>query len=178
MNKTVKRVWNICSWVLISLILAVVLLTAGVRIIGLQPFSVLSGSMEPNYHVGALVYVNSVNPDEVKVGDAITFKLSGESLATHRVTAIDKSAKTFTTKGDANASADKNPVAFSDVVGKVSFTVPLLGYLTQYLTTLYGKIVVGCAIVVLLIVIYMPELLDKADKTGKVKSKASPQKEN
>lgn len=176
MNKTVKKIWNIVSWVLIGLILAVVMLTAGVRIIGLQPFAVLSGSMEPSYHVGALVYVKSAAPDDIKVGDTITFKLSGSTVATHRVASIDKTAKTFVTKGDANADSDRSPVRFSDVLGRVSFTVPLLGFLTQYLQSLSGKIVIGCAIIILLILIYLPELLDKAEKTGKANAPASPQK--
>lgn len=178
MNKTVKKIWNSVSWVLIGLILAVVMLTAGVRIIGLQPYAVLSGSMEPNYHVGSLVYIKSVAPDDIKVGDTITFKLSGSAVATHRVASIDKTAKTFVTKGDANADNDHSAVNFSDVYGRVSFTVPLLGFLTQYLQTLSGKIVVACAIIILLILIYLPELLDKAEKTSKEVVPTSPEKEH
>lgn len=55
--RTVKSILNIISTVLVVLLIILALLLAGVRVFGLTPYTVLSGSMEPNYHVGSLVYI-------------------------------------------------------------------------------------------------------------------------
>lgn len=57
MNKTVKKIWNILTTVLVGLVVLLALLLVGARVVGLQVFSVLSGSMEPTYHTGSLIYV-------------------------------------------------------------------------------------------------------------------------
>ena len=56
MNKSIRRIWNVISIILVVIVVALTILLVGVRLIGLQP-SVLSGSMEPTYHTGALIYV-------------------------------------------------------------------------------------------------------------------------
>ena len=47
MNPTLKKVWNLISWVLVSAVVLLAVLLAGVRVVGLTPYAVLSGSMEP-----------------------------------------------------------------------------------------------------------------------------------
>lgn len=104
MDVIVRKICN----VLISVILTAMVISAAVLLVphvfGYQPYSVLSGSMEPRYHVGSLIFVRPVKPEEIKTGDAVTFTLPGQekTVATHRVVRIDPKAKTFTTKGDAN----------------------------------------------------------------------------
>ena len=51
MNKTLKTVWNWVSGILVGLVVLMAVALVGVRIVGLKPFVVLSGSMEPKYHV-------------------------------------------------------------------------------------------------------------------------------
>jgi signal peptidase len=72
---------------------------------------VLSGSMTPAMPVGSLAVVRSTDPEEVLIGDAITFSSQAyaEVLITHRVVEIvaDKSGSPrFRTKGDANEEDD------------------------------------------------------------------------
>ena len=47
------------------------LLLAGPRLMGMQVFTVLSGSMEPVYHTGSLIYVRDVDPMEIQPGQVI-----------------------------------------------------------------------------------------------------------
>ena len=68
MSKTFKRIWNIFTTVLVALVVVAAILLAGVRLFGLQVFSVLSGSMEPTYHTGSLIYVKKVDPVTVEPG--------------------------------------------------------------------------------------------------------------
>ena len=79
---------------------------AGVRLVGLTPYAVLSGSMEPEYPVGSLVYVKAVDPLDVEVGDAITFSLPSGTLVTHQVYQIDAESRAFRTQGIANIASD------------------------------------------------------------------------
>ena len=61
--------------------------------------AVLSGSMEPTYHVGGLVFVQKVDPSDVEVGDSITFTIGNDTVVTHRVIEVNKEEQSFKTKG-------------------------------------------------------------------------------
>ena len=60
MSKSLKRVWNVVSSILVALVVILALLLVGARVAGLQVFTVLSGSMEPTYHTGSLIYVKKI----------------------------------------------------------------------------------------------------------------------
>ena len=62
MNKSLKKIWNVISTILVALVVLLALLLVGARVVGLQVFTVLSGSMEPTYHTGSLIYVKKVDP--------------------------------------------------------------------------------------------------------------------
>lgn len=148
---------------------ALAFLLAGVRIVGFTPYAVLSGSMEPAFHVGSLIYVKSVDPEDIKVGDAITFRLSGEdTAATHRVIEIDRENQCFYTKGDANETPDASPVPYSSVLGRAVFTVPKLGLFSSWLSSAQGKYAAISGVGLLLLLIILPEILFK-DGKGKTK---------
>ena len=53
---TVKRIINIVTTIVIIITVLLVVMLAAVRIVGLTPYTVLSGSMEPTYHVGSIIY--------------------------------------------------------------------------------------------------------------------------
>lgn len=176
MPKTIKTIWNILTTVLVAAVVLLAVLLAGVRIIGLTPFAVLSGSMEPAYHVGSLIYVQKVAPESIQPGDPITFVLNEDLLvATHRVVEIDKVNSYFFTKGDANDNPDGAPVHFNNLIGKPVFTIPKLGYVASALSTQKGMILSGTAILVLLILVFIPDLLKKAEEAdARAKQKATP----
>ena len=128
----------------------------GVRLAGLSPFAVLSGSMEPELPVGSLIYVKPVDPTEVHVGDAITFRLESGTLVTHEVYEIDAAAREFKTHGIANVDSEGNispdaaPVPWSSLVGSVVACVPLLGYVNVFVTQPPGifEVIAGVAVVI------------------------------
>ena len=105
-----------------------------VRTLGMGTFVVTGSSMEPVISKGALVIVEPVSPTAVSRGDIITFEHYGQ-MTTHRVIAVDTSnatSPTFTTKGDANAVADPEPVHFPGQVGVYRASIPVLGYVIVY----------------------------------------------
>jgi signal peptidase len=123
-----------CTALLIAVVLAVV--TAALA--GWQVETVLSGSMEPAIPVGGVVVTCPVSPEDVRAGDIITFRSGGHHV-THRVTAVvEGSPARFVTRGDANEDADPVPVATGDVVGRVLFSLPFLGYLAAFVRTPAG----------------------------------------
>ena len=165
-----------------SVIVAVVVLLAvafvGVRVVGLQPFTVLSGSMEPTYHTGSLIYVKSVEPQDVHVGDPITFVLNEDLVvATHRVIEIDAENERFYTKGDANESADGSPVHFNNLIGVPVFTIPLLGYGANFVTNPPGMYIALAGVAVLLLLTFVPDLIKKVDSGGDTNAKGKKNKE-
>ena len=128
-NKALKRIWNIVTSVLVALVVLLALLLVGARIVGLQVFTVLSGSMEPTYHTGSLIYVKKINTSDIRPGTVITFMLDEDTVATHRVMEVvpdqeDPSVIRFRTKGDANEAEDGGLVHYKNVIGTPVFTIP------------------------------------------------------
>lgn len=171
MSKKVKKIWDTVTTVLVALVMIFAVFLMGSRLVGLQVFNVISGSMEPTYSVGDLLYVKTVDPDSVRVGDPITFVLNEDlAVATHRVVAVDSVNRQFTTKGDANESEDARPVHFNNLVGVPVFAIPLLGYVSAYIQSPPGMYVAIAFGVLLLAAVFLPDLLmkksEKAEKQG------------
>ena len=55
--KAFRKIWNIATTVVVVLVVLAAILLVGVRFVGYRVYTVLSGSMEPTYHVGSLIYV-------------------------------------------------------------------------------------------------------------------------
>ena len=175
----VKKAWDIVSTVLVAIVVIFAVLLVGVRLFAIQVFSVISGSMEPEYPVGSLIYVKECDPSEVEVGDVITFVLSNETPATHRVIGIDLEKQCFYTQGDANydkahyeATGEKiftedPPVYFKNLIGKPVFTIPVLGYVAYYIQHPPGMYIAIAAGAVLLIMVFLPDLFKKDEKKPK-----------
>lgn len=157
---TFKKVWDVISGILVALVVLAAILLVGLRMTGYQVFNVVSGSMEPTYHVGDLIYVKSVDPDSVKVGDPITFVLNEDLVvATHRVIRIDAENRRFYTKGDANETADASPVHFNNLIGVPQFRIPKLGYVSDFVQNPPGTYIAMGAGALLLVALFLPELL-------------------
>ena len=160
----IKKIWNAVSTVLVIIVVLLAIALVGVRLMGLKVFSVLSGSMEPTYHVGSVIYVKEVDPKDIKVGDPITFVLN-ESLtvATHRVVEIhtgDDGMLRFKTKGDANAAPDGGEgVHEKNLIGRPVFTIPLLGYVAAYVQQPPGLYVGIAVAAILLLLFFLPDAL-------------------
>lgn len=169
-----KKLWDKVTTVLVVAVVLFAVLLVGFRVLGYQVYNVISGSMEPTYSVGDLLYVKPVDPDAIKVGDPITFVLNENLIvATHRVTAVDRENRFFTTKGDANEAADASPVHYNNVIGIPKFSIPLLGYVSAYVQEPPGTYVAIGSCVLLLAAVFLPDLLFKEDK-----EKANPKNEN
>lgn len=169
MRKTIKRIWNWISSILVAAVVLLAVALVGVRIVGLQPYVVLSGSMEPTYPVGSLIYVKSADYKQLKVGDPITFLVSEDTVATHRIIEVlpdedDPNTIRYFTQGDANDAPDGSSVHYKNIIGKPVFSIPYLGYVSNYIQAPPGKYVAisGCALLMLLV--FLPDVFVKDEK--------------
>lgn len=114
------------------------LLTSKTDVIrGIQSFVVLTGSMEPAFPVGSIIYVQP--QIAYAAGDIIAFKNEAGQTITHRIADIQFAEGTeYITKGDANNTQDTAPVPSDKVVGKAYFHIPYVGYFINYLKTPKG----------------------------------------
>ena len=157
----IKRIFQLASTIMLVLVLLVAFLLVGIRLIGLYPYTVLSGSMEPTYHVGSIIYVKKVDPLTLTVGDPITFMLN-DTVVTHRIIEViedesDPTVRYFRTQGDNNDVADGGDgVHCHNVIGKPVFSVPYLGYLAVYLKNSSGRFVLLGLCAVLLLSTVLP----------------------
>lgn len=97
---------------------------------------VRTGSMEPAVPVGSVVVIKPADFTKLQKDEIICFKGSEPQLITHRI--FDITDEGFITKGDANKVPDSSVVEKKDIIGKVVFTIPYLGYLNYFVNTPLG----------------------------------------
>ncbi len=135
MIKFVRSVITASISLIVVMLLAVFLLP---RAFGYQPYMVVSASMQQSFPVGSLIFVKDAQPEEISVGDPITFT-SGTLTITHRVIDIDYENRMFVTKGDNNNVSEEIP--FDSLKGKaLNFSLPYLGYFSAWFVTMQGRI--------------------------------------
>lgn len=159
-HRILGRVATVISTLAVMVIVALAVgLTAVPAIAGGHTLTVLSGSMVPRLPVGSVVVDKPVNPDSLQVGDIVTYSL-GRNLITHRVVAIKHGADgpVFTTKGDANRTADSEPVHASQIRGELWYDVPYIGIVRSFLITKAGMMVIGGAVLLVAAVWFLVRL--------------------
>lgn len=142
----IQTIARLCSVVggMVLLVLALVGLSATVvpRVMGMQSYAIVSGSMEPAYPTGSLVYTQPVEGEDLQPGDVAAF-WRDQDVIVHRVDSVDPAEKEFVAKGDANDDVDLRPVAFYDVLGRVVFAVPGAGCFLMALGSVTGKLLLA-----------------------------------
>lgn len=112
------------------------------RFLGMQSYAIVTGSMEPNYPTGSLVYATPAGGSALQVGDVAVF-WRDDDVIIHRVESIDAEEHELVTKGDANPDVDVRPVSYSQVLGRVAVCVPYAGYFLMSIGTTSGKLLLG-----------------------------------
>jgi len=116
-------------------------------VLGVTPMVVLSGSMSgdaPDHiEAGDLIFAKPVQPEALKIGDIITY-MEGKTVVTHRIIGInvgEDGKLLFDTKGDANNTADTDPVHQDNLVGIYTGRIPMVGDLAIFMQTPLGMII-------------------------------------
>ena len=104
-----------------------------------------------------------IDPYAIQEGQPITFMLDENTVATHRVVGIvpdeeDPTVIRFRTKGDANEAEDARLVHYKNVIGTPVFSIPYLGYATNYIQHPPGMYVAISAGAILLLLMFLPDM--------------------
>lgn len=169
MGKMIKKIWNVISGILVAVVVILAIALVGVRLVGLNPFVVLSGSMEPEYHVGSLIYVKDVDYKTLQAGDDITYLIDEDTVVTHRIIEVlvdeeDPTVIRYFTQGIANDVPDAVSVHYKNIIGKPVFTIPYLGYVSNYIQNPPGMYVAMAAAAILILLVFLPDLFEDDKK--------------
>lgn len=113
------------------------------KIFGFARIIVISGSMQPYIKAGDLIVIRE--QEDYEEGEVVTYR-KGQILITHRIVSVTGAG--VITKGDTNNAADE-PVALSDIEGKVVLRIPGAGNMILFLKTPAGILAVSSFILLL-----------------------------
>jgi signal peptidase len=124
-----------------------------------NPFYVVaSGSMIPVLQVYDVLVVQGKVPfEDIEVGDIIVFDRPSDHnrVIVHRVASIlDDDPKTIRTQGDANPASIPGtdfPITEEEYIGKVEYTIPQVGYITQLLKPPVNYVIIAIVVGVMII---------------------------
>ncbi|MBT8242811.1 MAG: signal peptidase I [Nitrosopumilus sp.] len=124
-----------------------------------NPFYVVaSGSMIPVLEVYDVLIVSGHEPfEDIQVGDIIVFNRPSDHdrVIVHRVASIiEDEPKTIRTKGDANPASIPGtdfPITEEEYIGKVAYTLPQVGYITQLLKPPINYIIIAIVIGIMVV---------------------------
>ena len=104
-----------------------------------KSYLIQSGSMEPTIMTGDIIVIKSERT--YNINDTITFKANNR-IITHRIIQVqDQTDSTlYTTKGDANRTEDEGSISLEQIIGKVIFVLPKVGFLVHFSRTPWGLI--------------------------------------
>ena len=116
------------GWMVVSVFCVLVVWTS-TGLLGIQPTTMISGSMRPTMDVGDVAIVLDAPADSIQTGDIIQFWRDGE-MVIHRVVEVSdaETGRLFVTKGDANREPDAALVYPGQVRGKVVLNIPKVGW--------------------------------------------------
>lgn len=125
---------------------------------GFRVFNVATGSMIPKYLVGDVLIVKEIDPNQLEVGDDITYlgkygTFSGR-VVTHQIVEIEETVggRIFHTKGIANEAEDPT-ITGDQIYGKVIYKCIIISMMTKLMNNMsafYVIFVIPFAVLVFL----------------------------
>lgn len=171
-KKTLKTAGRVLLLTVISLLIGIRLYSWNARTLAgnamPMPFGygisvVLSGSMEPALSENDLVIVHE--QDTYEKDDIVVYQ-SGSILVIHRIMSID--GDTVVTQGDAN-NAEDDPIALSEIKGKMVARLPKIGAAGLFLKTPAGFLLAVIVAVLLFELPYRRERKKAAAEQERIK---------
>lgn len=186
--RVLKSIINIAITIMVIAFVLVVCLQRfsnnEISIFSYRMFTVVSGSMVPEYEIGDVLISKETDPAKIKVGDDVsylgkagTFK---DKVVTHRVIKIEKDADgkfVFHTKGIANLVAD--PVVYEDqLYGVVKRKDVILSFVYKCVSTKTGMFLfIGIPVIYIIGSEMLSFMLEKEEERRR-KLKVASKKEN
>lgn len=186
--KALKIIFKIIKYLLttlVVLILAVVLIQRfsnnNIKVFGYSIYTIVSESMKPEYDIGDMIFVKSVDKQDIKLNDDIVYMGNIDSydgkIITHRVIRIDNNQ--IVTKGINNPIEDL-PIKYDQVYGKVAFKLCILSTFSKLMNNnLMFYIIVFVPFTILIFLDLRDIVLDREEREEeKEKEKIAEQEKN
>ena len=168
------KIFQIIYYIFIAFIVAVALLL----IVSILPITgnykvmtVISGSMAPAIKMGSVVIVKPAA--DYKIGDVITFGPYSKTKAptSHRIYDIKvvDGQPVYITKGDVNNAPDAREIQKRDVLGKVLFSVPYIGFAVDFAKKPIGFVLIIGIPAVIIISDEVKKIIREVKKTKETK---------
>ena len=144
-HSTLSKVARYFSYFLLFALLSLALLIlVAPSLWGTGFYTITGSSMGSALPVGSIAIAQPVAASQIEVGDIIAYRAAGDSgtMVTHRVVKVihTNGDLSFQTRGDSNEDVDPNLVPPTNVIGKVSFHIPLVGYLFHFIRQPLGYV--------------------------------------
>lgn len=143
---------NKISNIIIIILSVIIILYIGLFIFGYRIYAVKTASMHPDIYQGSIVIAKKLNSDEVfdeiSLGSDIVFRTSSNTTVTHRVIMLDEANDKLQTQGIREGSSKDAVISSSNVLGKVSFSIPLIGYVVMLIQSQYFIYLALCCIAI------------------------------
>lgn len=158
-SKTAGLVSNIAFYGALILLLFIVFTytQSGLsrNMFGYSYYNILTTSMQSTIPQGSFILVKETPGEELQVGDDITFFKNANTIVTHRIIGIqanyeDSGQYGFRTQGTDNPSPDAEITYEGNVIGKVVFHMPMLGFVLEYISSNIWIVVIGIALILAL----------------------------
>ena len=134
------RIYKVIQAMLLAVTVSLILgLGFLIVILDINPYVIVSGSMEPELPVGSVCLVDC-QQKEPETGDIISYKAK-DTIITHRV--IEETDGGYITKGDNNSVADPGIVKSKQIFGTVTCSIPKVGYAVMFMRTLKGIVLLA-----------------------------------
>ncbi len=138
-----------------------VLAAAAPALLGLDTFVLNGGSMDPSLRTGTLVVARRVDVGSISAGDIVTFRHAETPTTpvTHRVVKVlrgQDGTVQLLTKGDANATADPEPVSGDLPISRMLYSIPYAGYVISLVRAPVGRVLFIAAPIALLLFSLLP----------------------
>ena len=163
---------KVFSVTVVAFLLFLVVALFGVRFLGIQVYTVLSGSMEPSYPVGSVIYVKDFDPDALWVGDVVTFEVENDLVVTHRIVSVettkdDPDTLYYRTKGDANDCEDAGLLTEDHIIGKPFFMIPKIGFIADFMHSNFGRMISIVLVALVILLTVLAEHLKDSEESKK-----------
>ena len=121
---------------------------------GFSAMRVLTDSMQNELPQDSLIITRRTSPDDIQVGDNITFMVKKNRTVTHRVVAIyenfaDTGQRGFQTQGTMNPQPDWEIVTPNNIIGRVVFHNLFIGRTIRFISeniiiiTVFSALLIG-----------------------------------
>ena len=143
-----------------------------IKIFRFQPYIIVTESMEPMFNVNDMIIASTFDIEEAEVGDVITFKADidyngTKEIVTHYIYEIDRSGSEAIIKTNRHFNSDETVtpdtwlIPESDVIGSYSAHIPYIGYLIDFVTSIYGIVVISINVLVVTAIVRLNKQIKK-----------------